>query len=260
MQKGGTVNKSERVKRIFEVISQEGNASTKYLAELLGISEATVRRDIASLESDGEIPMKRVRGGIVFSLEKSGFEPMFDLKLSNMIEEKKKIARIALEQIDDGDSIFLDSGTTIYYLAKIMGSKKGIKAVVVDLKIAEELSKHPNIRTIVACGEARSGYYSIGGYETVDFLNQFHVEKAFIATDGWNLTGTFNSSDFEVEIKRKMIELSDKKYLLADHSKYGKNAFIKVSDLNVFDALITDRNLPENVVEYLNKNGIKILC
>ncbi|MGC8611577.1 MAG: DeoR/GlpR family DNA-binding transcription regulator [Athalassotoga sp.] len=254
------MNKSERIKRIFEVISQEGNASTKYLAELLGVSEATVRRDIVNLESDGEIPMRRVRGGVVFSLEKSGFEPMFDLKLSNMIEEKKKIARIALDQIDDGDSIFLDSGTTIYYLAKIMGSKKGIKAVVVDLRVAEELSKHPNIRTIVACGEVRAGYYSIGGNETVNFLKQFHVEKAFIATDGWNLTGTFNSSDFEVEIKRRMIDLSDKRYLLADHSKYGKNAFIKVADLGVFDFLITDMDLPKNIVESLNKIGIKILC
>ncbi|BBJ27524.1 DeoR/GlpR family DNA-binding transcription regulator [Athalassotoga saccharophila] len=254
------MNKSERIKKIFEVISQEGNASTKYLAELLGVSEATVRRDIVNLESDGEIPMRRVRGGIVFSLDKSGFEPMFDLKLSNMIEEKKKIAQIALDQIDDGDSIFLDSGTTIYYLAKIMGSKKGIKAVVVDLKVAEELSKHPNIRTIVACGSVRSGYYSIGGNETVNFLNQFHVEKSFIATDGWNLAGTFNSSDFEVEIKRKMIALSEKRYLLADHSKYGKNAFIKVSDLKEFDVLITDRDLPKDVTEYLNKNGIKILC
>jgi|UniRef100_A0A7C5PPR7 DeoR family fructose operon transcriptional repressor len=254
------MNKSERIKKIFEVISQEGNASTKYLAELLGVSEATVRRDIVNLESDGEIPMRRVRGGIIFSLEKSGFEPMFDLKLSNLVEEKKKIAQIALGEIEDGDSLFLDSGTTIYYLAKIMGSKKGLKVVVVDLKVAEELSKHPNIRTIIACGEVRPGYYSIGGNETVNFLNQFHVEKAFIATDGWNLTGTFNSSDFEVGIKKKMIESSEKRYLLVDHSKYGRNAFIKVADLKVFDVLITDRDLPQEVKRSLDEIEISILC
>jgi len=252
------LNKAERIQKIFEILSSEGSASIKYLAESLGISEATIRRDSRSLSADKEFPIRKVRGGIVFSLEKSGFEPMFDIKLSKMIEEKKKIAKVALSQIENGDSIFLDSGTTIYYLAKIIGSKKGIKVVAVDVKVAEALAGHSNVRTILAGGEVRAGYYSIGGSEVVNFLNEFRVEKAFIATDGWNLDGTFNSSNFEVEVKRKMIELSKKRYLLADHTKYGKSMFIKVSDLRVFDAIITDLRLPFDVEKQIKERGISI--
>ncbi|MGC8691385.1 MAG: DeoR/GlpR family DNA-binding transcription regulator, partial [Caldisericum sp.] len=82
---------------------------------------------------------------------------------------------------------------------------------------------------------------------------------AFIATDGWNLDGTFNSSNFEVAIKRKMIELSKKKYLLADHTKCSKNMFIKVTDIGVFDAIITDSPVPFNIEKQLKEIGIPIL-
>jgi len=144
---------------------------------------------------------------------------------------KKKIAKIALNLVEDGDTLFLDSGTTIYYFAKLLGSKKGLKVVTVDVKViyyfakllgskkglkvvtvdvkvAEQLAKHPNVKTVLACGEVRPGYYSLGGTETVMFLSEFRADKAFISTDAWNIEGTFNSSNFEVEIKRKMIELS----------------------------------------------------
>ncbi|KHO63034.1 transcriptional regulator, DeoR family [Thermoanaerobacter sp. YS13] len=253
------MNKAERIQKIFEILSSEGNASTKYLAEALGVSEATIRRDLINLSQENTFPFQRVRGGVIYSLEKSGVEPMFDLKLSQMVDEKKKIAKMALDLIEDGDSLFLDSGTTIYYLAKIIGSKKGLKVVTVDVKVAAELAKHPNIKTILAGGEVRSGYYSIGGDDTVNFLKQFRVEKAFLATDGWNIDGTFNSSNFEVGIKRKMIELSKKRYLLADHTKYGKDAFIKVSDLDVFDAIIMDVPLSDDIVGRLKDKGISII-
>ncbi|WP_009609672.1 DeoR/GlpR family DNA-binding transcription regulator [Caldanaerobacter subterraneus] len=253
------MNKAERIQKIFEILSSEGNASTKYLAEVLGVSEATIRRDLSKLAEDNTLPLSRVRGGVIYSLEKAGFEPMFDLKLSRMVEEKRKIAKLALNFIEDGDTLFLDSGTTIYYLAKIMGSKKGLKVVTVDVKIAAELAKHPNIKTILAGGEVRCGYYSIGGEETINFLSQFRVEKAFLATDGWRKDGTFNSSNFEVGVKRKMIELSKKRYLLADHTKYGRDAFIKVADLDVFDAIITDSPLPSEIINWLKEKGILVI-
>ncbi|MEM4235364.1 MAG: DeoR/GlpR family DNA-binding transcription regulator, partial [Candidatus Methanomethylicaceae archaeon] len=125
--------------------------------------------------------------------------------------------------------------------------------------VAEELARFPNILTIVVCGEVRPGYFSIGGTEAVKFLSSFRADKAFIATDAWNIEGTFNSSIFEVEIKRTLLELASKRYLLADHTKFGKNAFVKVSDINVFDAIVTDQNLPKSVVEELKKLGVDVI-
>lgn len=257
--KGDKMNKAERIQRIFEILSTEGNASTKYLAEALSVSEATIRRDLNDLSLEGSMPIKRVRGGVVYSIEKLGFEPMFDLKVLKMVEAKKKIAKIALNLVEDGDTLFLDSGTTIYYFAKLLGSKKGLKVVTVDVKVAEQLAKHPNVKTVLACGEVRPGYYSLGGTETVMFLSEFRADKAFISTDAWNIEGTFNSSNFEVEIKRKMIELSKTKYLLADHTKYDKDAFIKVTNISVFKAIITDLPLPTGAVDNLKRMGVSVL-
>lgn len=253
------MNKAERLQRIFEILLAEGNASTKYLAEALGVSEITIRRDINNLCSDPNSPIKKVHGGVVYSLEKSGFEPMFDLKISHMADEKKKIARMALELVENGDTIFLDSGTTVYYFAKMLRSKRGLRIVTVDVRIAEELAEQPQIKTIVACGEVRPGYYSIGGAETVAFLETFRADKAFIAADAWNLEGVFNSSNFEVAVKRKMIELARSSYLLVDHTKFNKNAFIRVSDIDVFKAIITDQPLPSDISNELSKRGITVM-
>jgi len=253
------MNKSERVQKILEILLSEGNASTNYLANALGVSESTIRRDLNDLISKGSLPLMRVRGGVVYSLEKMSFEPMFELKVMKMVGEKKAIAKLALNFVENGDTIFLDSGTTIYYFAKLLGSKRGLKVVVVDIKTAEELSKYPNIKTILACGEVRPGYYTIGGTETIKFLELFRVDKAFIAADAWNLEGIFNSSDFEVEVKRKMIELARQKYLLADHSKYGRTAFIKVTDIDAFDAIITSKPLSKSTIRKLQEFGVSMV-
>lgn len=253
------MNKAERIQKILEILLAEGNASTRYLAEALGVSEITVRRDVNDLCSDTNLPLKKVHGGVVYSLDKLGFEPMFDLKISRLSEEKKKIARIALELVENGDTIFLDSGTTIYYFAKILSSKKGLRVVTVDIKIAEELAQQPHIKTIIACGEVRPGYYSVGGTETLLFLETFRTDKAFIAADAWNLDGIFNSSNFEVAVKRKMIQLARDSYLLADHTKYNKNAFIKVTDINVFKAIVTDQPPPSDVLTELGRRGITVM-
>lgn len=252
------MNKSERIQRIIEILLSEGNASTEFLANALGVSESTIRRDLVDLTSDNSLPIKRVRGGVVYSLEKMSFEPMFELKVSKMISEKKEIAKIACDLVENGDTLFLDSGTTIYYFAKLLGSKRGIKVVAVDIKVAEELSKYPNVKTILACGEVRPGYYTIGGTQTINFLEAFRADKAFISTDAWNLEGIFNSSDFEVEVKRKMIELSKQHYLLADHTKFGKTAFIKVANIDVFNAIITSKPLPKDAIQKLKEIGISV--
>lgn len=252
------MEKVKRYQKIFEVVSSEGSVSTKYLSEVIGVSEVTVRRDLIAIEKEGMLPFKRVHGGVIYSLEKIGLEPMFDVKLFTNVEEKQKIARVALKMVEDGDTLFLDSGTTIFYFAKLLGEKRGLKVITVDLKVAEELSKHPNIQTIISCGEVRAGYNSIGGDEAVRFLDHLRAEKAFIATDGWNKEGSFNSSTFEVGVKRKMIELSRKRYLLADRTKYGKVGLVKVCNLDVFEKIITDSPLDPEITKTLSEKMIDL--
>ncbi len=252
------MDKSERLAKILEILRTEGNASTKYLANVLQTSEATVRRDLAELSSENNFPIERVHGGVIYSLEKAGSEPMFDLKLSQRVEEKKKIAKLAANLVEDRDTVILDSGSTCFYLAKELVRRRGLKVVTVDVKIAGELAKYPNIQTIIIGGEIRPGYFSVGGEMAVRYLSEVRVEKGFIATDGWDLSGTYNSSTFEVGIKKMIIKNSIKTFLIADYTKYDRVAFVKVADLEQFEGIIVDSPLPEEVLDELSRRNIKV--
>ncbi len=253
------MDKASRLQKIFEIVASQGSASSKYLTNVLNVSESTIRRDLVQICADSSFPVKRVHGGVLFSVEKTGLEPMFEVKLSKMIEEKKKISRIASHVVEDGDTILLDSGTTLYYFAKTLGGKRGLKTVSTDVKVAEEISRHPNIQNIITCGEVRAGYYSIGGEQCTEFLKTVNAEKAFIGTDGWTLEGSFNSSIFEVGVKRELIRHAKQSYLIADHTKFGKEAFMKVVDMRSFTAVITDSPPPVSVMKKLKKMGINVI-
>jgi len=253
------MSKNNRFVGILDVLKSEGNASTKYLSGKLQVSEATIRRDIVELAGREYCPIKRVHGGVVYSLEKSGLEPMFNIKLSQFVEEKKKIAKLAANLVEDGDTIILDSGTTAYYLASELVKKKGLKIVTVDVKIAEKLARYPNIQTILIGGIVRAGYFSIGGEIAYRYLSEFNGDKGFLTTDGWDLNGTYNSSMFEVEIKKSIIQSSMKNFLMADYTKYGKIALIKVVNIEKFNTIVTDSSPPEDVLESLKEKRIEII-
>ena len=252
--------KNNRFAKILEILKTEGNASTKYLSGILQISEATTRRDLAELAGRGSSPISRVHGGAIYSLEKSGLEPMFNIKLSQLVEEKKKIARLAANLVEDGDVVILDSGTTTYYLASELVKKKGLKIITTDVKIAEKLARYPTVQTILIGGEVRAGYFSIGGEIAIRYLSEFRGDKGFLSTDGWDLNGTYNASMFEVGIKRAIIQSSRSAFLIADHTKYGKIALIRVADdIEKFEAIIMDESLPEDVLKSLEEKKIKII-
>ena len=253
------MNKNNRFIKILEILKTEGNASTKYLSGILQISEATTRRDLAELAGRGSFPISRVHGGAIYSLEKSGLEPMFNIKLSQLAEEKKKIARLAANLVEDGDVIILDSGTTTYYLASELVKKKGLKIITADVKIAEKLTRHPTVQTILIGGEVRAGYFSIGGEIAIRYLSEFRGDKGFLSTDGWDLNGTYNASMFEVGIKRAIIQSSGRTFLIADHTKYEKIALIRVDDIEKFEAIIIDESLPEDVLKSLEEKKIKMI-
>lgn len=253
------MNKNKRFEKISEILKTEGNASTKYLAAILQVSEATIRRDLTELEGSGQFPVKRVHGGAIYSLEKSGLEPMFNIKLSQLMEEKKKVAKLAANLVEDGDTIILDSGTTAYYLASELVKKKGLKIVTTDIKIAEKLGRYTNVQTIIIGGEVRPGYFSIGGELAIRYLSGFRGDKGFLSTDGWDLNGTYNASMFEVGIKRSIIQSSMKTFLVADSSKYGKIVLIKVADIEEFEAIIVNKPLSKDILKSLEEKKIKIV-
>ena len=252
--------KSEILKNVIEFIKKEGGISISVAAEMFGISEVTARRylnEIASLES---LPIKRVRGGVILETGKGSVEFMFETKLSINSDEKKRIARKALEFIEDGDSLIIDSGTTTYQLAKFLGKRKGLKVVVVDIKVAEEAAKSPENDVYIVGGKVRAGYFSIGGEMAIDILENFRVEKVYLSADAIHPEyGVTNSSTFEAKVKDVISKIGKKVILLADHDKVGKVAFVKAVPLERIDCFITDNRADESVLKELEEKGIEVI-
>ncbi|MEM2249758.1 MAG: DeoR/GlpR family DNA-binding transcription regulator [Candidatus Bathyarchaeia archaeon] len=240
----------ERFAYISEVLRREGTVSVKFLAETLGVSESTVRRDLQRFLKMTQLPLKRIRGGLLLDIDKGAIEPVYQAKLSIMKQEKIRIANKALEYIEDNDSIILDSGTTSLQLARLLYKKRGLKVITMDVKLAEELAAFSEIETYIIAGHVRPGYYSIGGALAEQCLSQFTVDKGFLTADAVDPdAGVTNSSMFEVGVKKTLVQVSKKVILLADHSKIGKKALIKVCDLSEIDVFITSHGGAPELLE-----------
>ena len=251
--------KIDIIRELIDFLKKEGGISIKVAAEKFGISEITARRYINEIASMESLPVRRVRGGLILETGKGSVEFMFDTKLSMNENEKKRIALKALEFVEDGDSVLIDSGTTAFQLAKLLRGKKGLKVITVDLKVAEELGKNPDIETHIVGGAVRPGYFSIGGEITVEYLRMFKVEKAFLTADAVDPSaGITNSSMFEVHVKRAIIEAGKRVILIADHSKIGKVAFVEVAPLERIDVFITSKGADERILQRIREMGIEL--
>ena len=252
--------KSEIMKKLIEFIKKEGGISVGVASEMFGISEVTARRYLNEIASMETLPVRRVRGGIILETGKGSVEFMFETKLSMNLEEKKRIAKKALEFIEDGDSLILDSGTTTYQLARLLGRRKGLKVITVDVKVAEEAAKSPENEVYIVGGKVRAGYFSVGGEMAIEMLEMFRVEKVFLSADAVHPKyGITNSSTFEAKVKETISRLGKKTVLLADHTKIGKVAFVRAVPVERIDYLITTEGADESVLRELEEIGIVVI-
>lgn len=249
------MTRAERLARIVEKLRIEGSVSVKNLSKEMNVSEPTIRRDLAEIAENLELPVIRVHGGLILDVQKGGIEPLFEAKLSLMKEQKQRIAQKALEFVEDGDSIILDSGTTALFLAKLLYKKKGLKVITVDIKVAHELSLSQDIDVYIVAGQIRNGFYTIGSALAEASLRQFYADKAFLTADAIDpQLGVMNSSMFEVGVKRTITECAKMVILIADHSKIGKRGLVKVCDLSDVDVFITSKGADPQMIETMSRS------
>ena len=147
------------------------------------------------------------------------------------VSEKDRIAKAAAELVEDGDSIYIDSGSTALDMMKYLRDKN-ITVVTTNALIYSELQS-PNIKCIIAGGEINIATASIRGITTNNFLKSYYFDKAFVGMSGFSLEAGYNTPDLlEAEKKRIVCKNAKKAYILADSSKSGKSTLCKVLDLN----------------------------
>ncbi len=241
------------------IILTELGEDAKTISELSGkldVSEATVRRDLLSLEQQGKV--KRVHGGAV-RVKFSEHEPVFKEKESIKPEEKERIAKLALGLISDKDTIYLDGGSTVLALAKMLGARKGLTVVTNSLMAAAELMESGHTLIIVG-GKFRPLSRTLVGPLTSKIIETLHVDKAFLGTIGFTVEDGISTTDADEAFTKELIlKRAGKAILLADSSKLVKKSFAVSGSLSDIDVVITDSGISPALSKELRKKGIDVL-
>ena len=246
----------ERLERLRQILRTDHVARIEELCARLRVSPATVRRDLNELEKLGEI--RRVHGGAV-SFESRLEEPLFDDKTSLAAREKQHIAHAALRRIGPNDTVYLDGGSTVLELARLLRERTNLTVVTNSLRTAIELAGH-GPRLILIGGELRRLSQTLVGPLTRLILAQLHVDKAFMGTIGLSLKEGLTTTDpSEAYTKEEVMAQAREVILLADSSKAGKVSFTRAGELGKVKVLITDSSIDSKFARELRKRGIEVV-
>lgn len=247
----------QRRQKIFELIREDGHAKVLKLSKIFKVTEVTIRQDLEKLEEEGLVV--REHGGA--HLKDIGLSVRnIELLSKENMPEKEAIARKALEFINDGDTIILDSGSTVTEIAKLLSGYKNLTVITNALNIALILGEVPEINLVLTGGEFKAPTLSLTGQKAADSLEGLHVDKLFLATAGITLkSGLTYPSISDIVVKRAMIESANSVYLLADSSKIGRSAFASLGALSLIDYLITDSKIKKEDIALFSRNDIKLI-
>ena len=245
----------QRRENIRLLVRENGVARVEDLRRELKVSVATIRRDLEVLEEEGKV--RRVHGGAV-SMENRLEEAVFDDKTNQYSKQKHAIAAKAYELIGQEESLFLDGGSTILCLARLLKDREDLTVVTNSLRAAAELGDS-GPRVILTGGELRRISQTMVGPLTSAVLSQVRVDKAFMGTMGFCLKNGLTTTDpNEAFVKALVTEQASQVVLLADSSKAEKVSFARVSDWNSVDILLSDSQLPKTFTKQLPKHGLKV--
>ena len=234
----------------------DGVKTISELSGELGVSEATVRRDLEQLEAKGVL--RRVHGGAeLLSLRKE--EPVYEEKASLNALEKSRIAELAAKFINDSDTIFLDGGSTVLELAKNLPRKKDLTVVTNSLMAAFELMEK-ECRLVLVGGEFRKLSRTLVGPLTGKILEGLRFSKAFLGTLGFDPEeGLSTTSINEAYTKELVMRQSERVIVLADSSKIGCSSFVRNGALEDIDILVTDGKIPPGALNILKDHNIEVV-
>jgi DeoR family transcriptional regulator, glycerol-3-phosphate regulon repressor len=247
-------NLSSRHQDILEMARQKGFLSTEELTKALNVTSQTIRRDINELCDRGMLKRYHGGAGLASSIQNVDYSAR---QVLNHVE-KIGIAEMVSRQIPDNASLFINIGTTTEAVAKALSGHKNLRVITNNLNVAALLCSNPDFEVIVAGGVVRSDRGVIGE-STIDFIRQFKVDYGIIGTSGIDEDGTLLDFDYrEVRVAQAIIENARQVFLATDHTKFSRNAMVRLCHITEIDALFTDRPPPERILASLNEAKIRL--
>ncbi len=251
--------KNTRLDQIREYIEKHGKATYEELQKLLpDVSTMTIRRDLTVLEEENVVI--RVRNG-AYSVDEISkkTEEQFIHRFSHNVNEKKEIAEKTIKLIDANTCIFIDSGSTTLYFAKELPNF-GYYIVTNAINVATELLRKSLPTVSLLGGDVSRNNLVTVGNSTLEFLGRINIQTAVMTSTGFSLENGFSCGEqVEAEIKRAVIEKSNRVIMLLDSSKVNKNMPYTFAGLKNIDYLVVDKNFPKDIKEEIEKLGVKVI-
>lgn len=242
----------QRRHKIAELVRRAGSVRLADLVEPFGVSEPTLRKDLTALEQDGLL--RRTHGGAI-AIETRPITSN-ETRRAHHIEAKRAIAARCAELVEEGQSIYLDSGTTIEVLAEHL-DRDAISVLTNSPGAAMAVSERPGISHTLLGGEYKRVGGSLSGAITVETLARFHVDTAFIGVSGITPQGIFTVDVAEGYVKQAAIQAARRVIVPLDASKVGYQDFYHLAQLDIIDDVVTEAP-HEDLARWCREAGIRL--
>jgi DeoR family transcriptional regulator, glycerol-3-phosphate regulon repressor len=241
---------------LLSVVQAQGSVTVEQLAETLGVTLQTVRRDVQRLADEGLLA--RFHGGV--RVPSSTTENIAHQQRQTLnADEKSRIARAVAVAIPNDCSLILNIGTTTEAIARALLKHTGLRVITNNLNVASILSTNPKCEVIVVGGVVRGRDQGIVGEAAVDFIRQFKVDLAVIGISGIEADGTLRDYDYrEVKVAQTIISHAREVWLAADISKFNRPAMVEVASLTQIDRLFTDAPPPDPFAALLAEAQVQL--
>ncbi len=245
--------------QIEQRVLDEGEIEYAALAQEYGVSEMTIRRDVDALEASGLV--RRVTGGAIAAYRKAE-EPSFESRAMRSATEKMHIAQAAVDLLEPGETVILDSGSTVLAVARaIRGRGLGLTIVTPSLLAAIELADEPDTTIIVTGGNLRPGELSLIGFETESVYQIYNCDTYIMGIAGVDpVRGLTDYHRVEGSAKRAAAAAADRIIVVADESKLGRVQLLTVAPLSAAGHIVTDSPPDHPTLTAARGLGVDVIC
>jgi DeoR/GlpR family transcriptional regulator of sugar metabolism len=248
----------ERRFRIREILCAQRTIAASDLRAALGVTAATVRRDLAALEQDGVLV--RSHGGAVSRMSGTNFQPSYQSLSHSYSSEKHAIAREAEHLVLDGETVFLEGSTTVYELACCLNHRNRLTVVTNSPMIVCQLQRSSGVAVLCTGGDLQKDTFYFSGEWAQRALSEIRLDKAFLGVSAIDLSyGVSTANHAEAQIKKMITKAAKTRIALADHSKFGNQSFAYVGPVTDIDILVTDSGTDPKYVTGLREAGVEVL-
>ena len=247
----------ERRREILARLTANGKVLVAELAKDFDVTEETIRRDLEKLDKEGLV--SKTYGGAV-SKHNAAIDLPYNVRENANVEQKKRIAELIAELIEDGERIMVDSSSTALYVMKKIKEKKNLTVITNSVKILLELADKPDWTVLSTGGILKKNSLSLTGSSAEKMIRSYHVDTAICSCKGIYISlGITDSNENDCLIKQAMLSSAERRILAVDGEKFDKKSFVKVCDVQQIDAIVTDCEPSEKWLSFCRDCDVDIV-